>query len=67
MKSIAERVLEAFRDEPGKRITAGELARDFRCSYSTARTALKKAFDRGELARVQGAGAEWTYSKKGGS
>lgn len=63
MKSVADRTLELFDIEPGKEISASQLARDLHCSYSTARTALKKAHDRGELKRKQLANGEWYYWK----
>lgn len=63
LKSVPDRVTELFELEPGKEISASQLARDLHCSYSTARTALKKAFDRGELKRKELAHGEMYYWK----
>lgn len=63
MKSVVDRTRELFELEPGKEISASQLARDLHCSYSTARTALKKAYDRGELKRKELAHGEFYYWK----
>lgn len=70
MKSVQTRVLELI-TEPGTvgpwEWTGAMVAAYCHCSYSTARTALKKLFDAGKITRRYGdnEGGTWYYSKVG--
>jgi len=61
VKSVPDRMLEVM--DGVSSFTANELAKLLHCSYSSARVALKKAHDRGELKRDQRANGEWYYWK----
>lgn len=63
MKSVSDRVTELFDIEPGKEVTATALAAELHCSYSTARTALIKAFYAKKLKRAKTARGEFYYWK----
>ncbi len=64
MKSVQDRALELLNSHI-RSWTARELAKEMRCSYSTARTALKKLHDTGKIHRtMQNPHGEWVYFRK---